>query len=253
MVQTIGFIGSGMISSQVARLATAAGFNVILSNSRGPETLADLVAELGCQARAATADEAARDADLVVASIPFGAYRKLPVEALAGKIVIDTMNYYPERDGDMPEVATDKISTSELVQRHLARAHVVRALNNMDWVRLRSRARPTGADDRSALPIAGDDANAKAVVASFLERIGYDAVDMGPLAESWRSEPTTPVYVAPYLGNPPSGLNAEEARSWFLTAPGAHVSIEAANTLIQRAVRHDKMFGDVRPLPGASL
>jgi predicted dinucleotide-binding enzyme len=253
MVQTIGFIGSGMISSQVARLATAAGFKVILSNSRGPETLADLVAELGELARAATPEEAARNADLVVASIPLGAYQKLPAEALAGKIVIDTMNYYPERDGDMPEVATDKISTSELVQRHLSGAHVVRALNNMDFVRLHNRARPVGAPDRSALPIAGDDANAKAVVAAFLERIGYDAVDIGPLAESWRSEPTTPVYVAPYLGKPPTGLSADNARSWFMTAPGAVVSIETVKSLVAQAVRHDKMFGDVHRLPGASF
>jgi predicted dinucleotide-binding enzyme len=129
MVQTIGSIGSGMISSQVARLSTAAGYDAILSNSRGPETLAVLVAELGSRTRAATSHEAARGADLVVLSIPLGAYQKLPADALAGKIVIDTMNYYPDRDGDMPEVATDKISTSELVQRHLAGAYVVRALN----------------------------------------------------------------------------------------------------------------------------
>jgi predicted dinucleotide-binding enzyme len=253
MVQTIGFIGSGMISSKVARLSTAAGYNVILSNSRGPETLADLVAELGSRARAATSHEAARDADLVVLSIPFGAYQKLPADALAGKIVIDTMNYYPDRDGDMPEVATDKISTSELVRRHLAGAYVVRALNNVDWVRLHSRARPVGASDRSALPIAGDEASAKALVASFLERIGYDAVDIGPLAESWRSEPTTPVYVAPYLGKAPSGLSGEASRSWFLTAPGAYVSASAVKSLVAQAVRHDKMFGDVHRLPGASL
>jgi predicted dinucleotide-binding enzyme len=253
MVQTIGFIGSGAISSQIARLAVAAGFNVILSNSRGPETLADLVAVLGDRARAATPDVAARDADLVVLSIPFGAYQKLPAEALAGKIAIDTMNFYPERDGEMPEVATDLVSTSELVQRHLEGAHVVRALNNMDWVRLGSRARPGDGGDRSALPIAGNDTNAKATVASFLERIGYDAVDIGALAESWRSEPTTPAYVAPYLGKPPSGLSGEASRAWFLTAAGAHVSIEAVKALVAQAVRHDKMFGDVHSLPGASF
>jgi 8-hydroxy-5-deazaflavin:NADPH oxidoreductase len=138
MTQTIGIIGSGMIGGQVARLAIAAGLNVILSNSRAPETLANLVAELGEHARAATPAEAAREGDLVVASIPFVAYRKLPAEALSGKIVIDTMNYYPERDGEIPAVKTDTIATSELVQRHLAHSHVVRALNNVDWVRLES-------------------------------------------------------------------------------------------------------------------
>lgn len=254
MAQTIGFLGSGMISSQVARLAIAAGFNVVLSNSRGPETLTDLVKELGQMARAVTPEEAARGADLIVASIPFGVYKKLPSEALEGKIVIDTMNYYPERDGFMAEVATDRISTSELVQGHLSTARVVRALNNMDWVRLCSRARPAGAADRSALPIASDDPNAKEAVALFLDRIGYDAVDMGPLASSWRSEPTMPVYVNPYLGRPPVDLTtAEDARAWFLNAPGEHVSAAAVQALLEQAVRHDKMFGDVRPLPGASF
>jgi predicted dinucleotide-binding enzyme len=169
MVQTIGYIGSDSISSQVAGLATAAGINVLLSNSRSPDTLVELVAELGNRTRAATSDEAARDADLIVASIQSGMYRKLPAYGLAGKIVIGTMNYYPERDGNMSEVATDKISTSELVQRHLAKVHVVRALNNMDWVRRCNRARLVNASDRSALPVAGNEANAKAVVTPFLE------------------------------------------------------------------------------------
>lgn len=188
-----------------------------------------------------------------MASIPLAAYRRLPADALVGQIVIDTMNYYPERDGDLREIATDKVATSELVQQHLGGSQVIRALNNMDWVRLLNRARPAGHEDRSALPIAGNDAVAKATVAEFLERIGYDAVDMGPLVESWRSEPTTPVYVAPYLGKVPPGLSADESRSWFMTAPGAHVSVDDVKSLIAQAVRHDKMFGDVHRLPGASF
>ena len=219
----------------------------------GPETLAYLVAELGERARAATPAEAAREADLVVASIPFVAYTTLPAEALSGKIVVDTMNFYPERDGDMPEVKTDTIATSELVQRHLAHSHVVRALNNMDWVRLFKRARPAGAPDRSALPIAGDNADAKAAVARFLDAIGYDAVDMGPLAESWRSEPTMPVYVMPYIGVIPADLTPETERSWFLQAPGAAVPADVVRTLVARAVRHDRMFGSTASLAGASL
>jgi predicted dinucleotide-binding enzyme len=253
MAQTIGVIGTGMIGGQVANLAIAAGLNVIISNSRGPGTLADLVAELGERARAATPAEAAREADLVVASIPFAAYTKLPAEALSGKIVVDTMNFYPERDGDMPEVKTDTIATSELVQRHLAHSHVVRALNTIDWVRLFKRARPAGTPDRSALPIAGDNADAKAAVARFLDAIGYDAVDMGPLDESWRSEPTMPVYVMPYIGEIPADLTPETERSWFLQAPGAAVPADLVRTLVARAVRHDRMFGSTASLAGASL
>ena len=247
MTQMIGIIGSGMIGSQVARLAVAAGFDVILSNSRGSETLADLVAELGERAHAATPADIARESDVVVASIPFGAYKMLPAEALADRIVLDTMNYYPGRDGEMAEVTTDTIATSELVQQHLVRSHVVRALNNMDWIRLLKRARPAGAFDRSAVPVAGDDADAKAVVARFLDAIGYDAVDMGPLAESWRSEPTTPVYVRPYIGEIPADLTPETQRSWFPEAPGAEVSAARVETLVAAADRHDQMFGSMTP------
>jgi 8-hydroxy-5-deazaflavin:NADPH oxidoreductase len=253
MTQTIGFIGSGMISSQLARLAIAAGLGVSLSNSRGPETLADLVAELGDRAHAATPVDVARESDLVVASIPFVAYSKLPTEALAGKVVIDTMNFYPERDGEMAEVKTDTVATSELVQRHLDRSQVVRALNNLDWVRLFKRARPAGASDRSAVPIAGDDVDAKAAVARFIEAIGYDVVDMGPLAESWRSQPTAPVYVRPYIGEIPGDLTTETERSWFLEAPGAAVPRARVEQLVAQAVRHDRMHGSTASLAGASL
>jgi 8-hydroxy-5-deazaflavin:NADPH oxidoreductase len=253
MTQTIGFIGSGMISSQLARLAIAAGLGVSLSNSRGPETLADLVAELGDRAHAATPVDVARESDLVVASIPFVAYSKLPTEALAGKVVIDTMNFYPERDGEMAEVKTETVATSELVQRHLARSQVVRALNNLDWVRLFKRARPAGAADRSAVPIAGDHAEAKVAVARFIEAIGYDVVDMGPLAESWRSQPTAPVYVRPYIGEIPADLTTETERSWFLEAPGAAVPSAQVEELLAQATRHDRMHGSTASLAGASL
>jgi 8-hydroxy-5-deazaflavin:NADPH oxidoreductase len=253
---TISFIGSGLISSQLARLSVAAGYNVILSNSRTPDTLSELVQELGPKARAATSIEAARDGDLVVVSIPSCAYTKLPVEALSGKIVIDTMNYYPERDGDMPEVRTDVVTTSELVQNHLVGAKVVRALNNMDWVRLFTRARPEGASDRSALPIAGDDAGAKAAVAAYIEAIGYDAVDFGGLSDSWRSAPGTPVYVMPYVGQIPSEadtMSKSEKREWFLQNSGAPVTASDVRAAVEKAERSDRMFGDVINLPGAAI
>jgi len=161
MTQTIGIIGTGMIGGQLARLSVAAGFNVILSNSRSPDSIKDLVGELGERARAATPPDAARASDLVVAAIPFGVYTKLPAEALVGKIVIDTMNYYPERDGIMREVKTDTISTSELVQRHLSESSVVKALNNMDYIRLFTCGRPKGSPERSAIPAAGDKSQGK--------------------------------------------------------------------------------------------
>lgn len=197
-IKTIGLIGSGHIGGTVARLAVAAGYDVVLSNSRGPETLSALVSELGPRARAATPIEAARAGDLVVVTVPLRAYRSVPVEPLAGKVVIDTNNYYPGRDGRIAELDDGTATVSGLLQQHLGTARVVKGFNNIYFKHLLSLARPAGATDRSALPIAGDDAAAKAVVTAFLDRIGYDAVDAGSLAESWRFERDMPAYGVPY-------------------------------------------------------
>ncbi|RMI27711.1 NADPH-dependent F420 reductase [Nocardia stercoris] len=194
---TLGLIGSGNIGSTVARLAVDAGYDVVLSNSRGPETLAGLVAELGPKARAATPAEAAAAGDLVVVTVPLKAYREVPVAPLAGKVVIDTNNYYPERDGVFPELEADEVTTSELLQRHLPESTVVKAFNNIYFEHLAALGRPAG-DGRSALPIFGDDADAKKAAAEFIDALGYDTVDGGPLAESRRSQRDTPVYVHPY-------------------------------------------------------
>jgi predicted dinucleotide-binding enzyme len=195
---TIGFIGSGNIGGTVARLAVAAGHDVVLSNSRGPETLTGLVAELGPRARAATAAGAATAGDLVVVSVPLKAYRDLPVAELAGKVVLDTDNYYPERDGPIAELDEGKRTSAELEQEHLAPARVVKVFNNIFFRHLASLARPAGAADRTALTIAGDDAEAKRAATAFLDSIGYDTVDVGTLADSWRVEPGQPAYGPPY-------------------------------------------------------
>ncbi len=195
---TVGLIGSGMIGGTVARLSVAAGHHVVLSNSRGPETLTDLVEELGPLAAAGTGEEAAEAGDLVVVAIPVKAYASVPAGPLAGQPVLDTGNYYPQRDGQIAELDDGSLTSSGLLQRDLPRAQVVKVFNNIYFKHLRSLARPSGAADRSALPIAGDDAAAKAAVTAFLDSIGYDAVDAGPVAESWRQEPGTPAYGAPY-------------------------------------------------------
>jgi predicted dinucleotide-binding enzyme len=195
---TVGFIGSGNIGGTVARLSVAAGHHVVMSNSRGPETLKELVDELGPLARAATSEQAAADGDIVVVSIPLRAYRDVPAAPLAGKPVLDTNNYYPERDGRVAELDSGALTSSELLQRHLPESAVVKVFNNIFYKHLASLSRPAGATDRTFLPIAGDGAAAKSVVTEFLASIGYGAVDTGPLSESWRQQPGTPVYGAPY-------------------------------------------------------
>ncbi|MFH9616681.1 NADPH-dependent F420 reductase [Streptomyces pratensis] len=189
----------------MARLAVAAGLDVVLSNSRGPESLAPFAAELGKGARAVTSEEAAQVGDLVVVTVPLRAYAQIPAVALAGKAVIDTMNYYPERDDRIAELDSGELTSSALVQRHLTNSQVIKAFNNIDFLRLFTSARPTGAPDRSALPVAGDDPVAKAQAVELLDALGYDVVDIGALADSWRSEPGTPVYVEPYWQHGPKG------------------------------------------------
>lgn len=198
---TLGLLGSGNIGSTVARLAVNAGYDVVLSNSRGPETLADLVAELGPHARAATATEAAEAGDLVLVTVPLKAYQQIPVKPLAGKVVLDTNNYYPDRDGRFAELDAKTTTTSQLLQAHLPESRVVKAFNNIFFKNLQTMARPTGATDRNTLIIAGDDADAKRVAVEFLDEIGYDAYDAGRLADSWRFERDQPAYVMPYVEN----------------------------------------------------
>ena len=183
---TIGLIGAGHIGSQVARLAVANGYNVVISNSRGPETLAELVAELGPKARAATGIEAARSGEIVVVTIPLKNYSAVPAEPLAGKIVIDTNNYYPERDGHIPELDNESTTTSELLQKHLPASKVVKAFNHIYAAELTTHGQPAGTKNRRALVIAGNDQNAKATVAHLLDQFGFDTVDAGPLKEGWR-------------------------------------------------------------------
>jgi predicted dinucleotide-binding enzyme len=196
---TIGLIGSGHIGSTVARLAVDAGHDVVLSNSRGPGTLTDLVDQLGPHARAATAPEAAAAGDLVVVTIPLKAYRQVPVEPLRGKVVIDTNNYYPQRDGHIAELDDGSTTSSELLQAHLPGSRVVKAFNNIHFGHLGSLQRPADSPERSALAIAGNDEAAKQTVAQFLDSIGYDACDAGPLSEGWRYQPGTPAYGQPYV------------------------------------------------------
>jgi predicted dinucleotide-binding enzyme len=192
---TLGLIGSGLIGSALARLAVAHGYDVVVSNSRGPQTLTELVDELGDRARAGTAHEAAEGGDVVVVTVPLKAYLQVPVEPLAGKIVIDTNNYYWQRDGHLPELDAQTTTSAELLQTHLPTSRVVKAFNNIRFDDLAVDGTPAGTPGRRALPVAGDDAEAKERVVALLDQFGYDVVDAGPLAEGWRFQPDTPAYV----------------------------------------------------------
>ena len=194
VIRTIGLIGAGHIGSQIARLAVRNNYNVVISNSRGPDTLSMLIAELGPRARAATAADAAKAGDIVVVTVPLKNYRAVPVEALAGKIVIDTNNYYPERDGHIAELDNESTTTSELLQAHLPTSKVVKGFNHIYAAALTTDGQPSGTKNRRALVIAGDDPGAKTTVTRLLDDFGFDTVDAGPLKEGWRIQRDTPGY-----------------------------------------------------------
>jgi len=199
---TLGLIGAGHIGSALAQTALDAGWDVVISNSRGPETLTDLVSELasrpsaGGAVRAGTATEAATAADLAVVTIPVKAIDQVPVEPLAGKVVIDTNNYYPQRDGQIAELDEARTTSAELLQRHLPGSSVVKAFNHIQAAQIVSARSQPGTEHRRAIAIAGDDEAAKQRVASFIDTLGFDVVDLGALADSWRIEPGTPGYGA---------------------------------------------------------
>lgn len=206
----IGLIGSGHIGGTIARLAVDHGHEVVLSNSRGPDTLSDLVADLGPLASAATATDAAAQGELVVVTIPLKSYRSVPVAPLAGKVVVDTNNYYPERDSRIAELDEARTTSSELLAAHLPDARVVKAFNTIYFEHLATQGQPPGTPNRRALPIAGDDADAKHVVAKLIEQFGFDAIDAGPLAEGRRFQPGMPAYNV--------RLNATELRAALAAA-----------------------------------
>lgn len=191
----IGIIGTGQIGGTLARRFTALGHEVSIANSRGPETLAAMAKETG--AKAVMAKDAARAGEVVVVTIPEGRVPQLPKDLFVGVsdnvVVIDTGNYYPrQRDGRIAEIEAG-LPESRWVERQLRRA-VVKAFNNIYAKHLLELGRPAGASHRIALPVAGDDQKAKAIVMSLVDELGFDPVDAGSLDESWRQQPGTPVY-----------------------------------------------------------
>jgi 8-hydroxy-5-deazaflavin:NADPH oxidoreductase len=186
---TIGIIGSGHVGSSLARAAIAHDYDVVLSNSQGPDSLAEIVGELGQKARAATPVDAAEAADFAVVAIPITAVNEVPAEPLAGKVVLATINYFPQRDGHFPEIDNGTTTAPGVLQAHLPQSKVVRAFSMIDAADMSGDGHPPGDPKRRALALAGDDEEAKRLVVRLYDEFGFDAVDLGPLAESWRVDP----------------------------------------------------------------
>jgi predicted dinucleotide-binding enzyme len=191
----IGIIGAGHIGSTLARGLVDRGHDVVISNSRGPESLAPLIAELGDNAKAGTVTDAADFGDVVIVTVPLKAYQDVPVAPLAGKIVLDTNNYYWERDGRIPALDEKRATTSGLLQEHLPESRVAKAFNHIMSEQILTDGKPASDADRRALATAGDSADAVAFVTGLYDQFGYDTVNVGPLEDSWRVERDQPAYV----------------------------------------------------------
>jgi 8-hydroxy-5-deazaflavin:NADPH oxidoreductase len=226
----IGIIGAGHVGGTLAKHFTAAGHNVAVANSRGPDTLRRLESQLGEHGRAVSAEQAAAFGDVVVVSIPFGRYAELPVAGTAGKTVIDTSNYYPERDGHIAALDNGSTTSSELLQQHLPQARVVKAFNAMRWDHLRDYGRSGGALTRYGIAVSGDDPKAKQDVEDLVEQLGFEPVDAGDLAHGGRKhQPGTPVFIADLTAaDLHAQLDAEPtgptARDWTDAAAQARTS-----------------------------
>ncbi len=188
----IGIIGAGNVGGTLAHRLQGVGHQVMVANSRDPQTLTDLAAETG--AATGTAAETATSGEVVILAVPMRAVPDLPTGPLAGKIVIDANNYYPQRDGHIASIDAKRVTSSRWVSDQLGTARVVKAFNTIYADHLRELGRPPGRPGRVALPVAGDDEAAKQTVVGLIEELGFDPVDAGPLDESWRQEPETPVY-----------------------------------------------------------
>lgn len=193
---TVGIIGAGHIGGTLAKGLVDRGYDVVISNSRGPETLAALVEELGPKARAATAEEAAAAGDWAIVTVPLKALHAVPVAPLAGKLVVDTNNYYWERDGHIPALDAGEVTTSGLLQAHLPESKVAKAFNNIYAAEITTTGTPAGTAGRRALGTASDYPEAIAVITDVYDTLGFDTVSAGGLDESWRLERDRPGYGA---------------------------------------------------------
>lgn len=206
----IGIIGAGFVGRAIATLGVQHGHQVMLSNSRGPQTLFSLRPMIGCDI--GTSTEATQFGDIVVIAVPLTAINALPAEALSGKHVIDAVNYYRERDGDVDSLLSRQTTTSELLASCLPGAKITKAFNAIPMTQLLSDGKPEGAPDRRALPLAGDNAQGKQFAKELYNAFGFDVVDAGPLAEGWRFERGMPSYCVPMTADVLRATLAEARR-----------------------------------------
>ena len=190
----LGIVGAGRVGTTIARAAVAAGYDVAISGSGPPDRIALIVDVLAPGAHPASTAEVVRHADLIVLAVPMHRFRELPRDLFAGKILIDAMNYWEEIDGVDQELAAAPSGTSVVVQERFPSARLVKSLNHITYYKFDEGRRPHGAPGRIAMAAAGDDRAAVAAVMQLIDRLGFDAVDAGPLKAGRALEPNGPVF-----------------------------------------------------------
>ncbi|UNK72068.1 NAD(P)-binding domain-containing protein [Microbacterium sp. H1-D42] len=217
-IRTLGILGAGRLGTVLARLAADAGLRVLVATSRDATLIARPMAAIGAEAAAPASVIA--ESDAIVLALPLGRYRELPADALAGRLVIDAMNYWWGADGARPDLDDPRTSTSELVQQHLARSRVVKGLGHMGYQDLEDEAHPAGSPDRKAIAIAGDAAEDLAVVAALVDALGFDPVIAGLLASGIMLEPGAEAFGA--------DVDADELRAMLDRFPTSQRGIVVA-------------------------
>lgn len=192
---TIGVIGAGHIGRNFSIAAIKRGYEIVISNATGPETLTDLTRELGPKATAAPTADAAAAGEFALLAIPLTGADTLPVEPLAGKIVLTTCNYFPKRDGHFPDIDTGRLTVPGYLQARLPQSRVIRVFNHIDAANIVSDGAAEGSPNRRALGYAGDDQEGKKLAADLYQAFGFDAVDVGGLADAWRLDVDQPTFV----------------------------------------------------------